>query len=162
MDNLWILNIIMETWSVDSDEPVAREQVMLDSSGILLHRKHEGKLLVVNRNLPVTDREALSSLGSKLLGNYRISKWEQKYAILVGGFKKLRYSGSDDYRMWRVEYRRGVRKYVIEGDILPDRAAELRDDILALSKFDPVPELFFLAPDGSCALPSAEELIARI
>lgn len=162
MDNIWRLSIIMETWSGDAKAPILEEQVKLDSTGVVTHRRRKNGLLVVDRQLPVTDRAAMADFGGRMLGDYRITKWENKYQVTESDDERLKLITGGEYRTWRMEYRRGERRLNIYGDVEPERARQFRDDVLALTRFEPVPELFFITADGTGTLPTAEELLARL
>ncbi len=158
----WKFCLTMEVWVPDGKMPAMTEQIGVKSSGNVIHNRQSGGKLAFAREYPVTDSETLSAFGDKLKNKYCVRKWDRKYQILLGGFRKWRFGGCSEYRTWRLEWACGMRSAAIEGDILPEQAAQMRDDILSLCEFETEPEIFFIGSDGECTMPTAQELIARL
>lgn len=161
-ERAWKFCLTMEVWTPDSKTPAATEQIGVKSSGSVVHNRQSGGELIFAREYPATDSAALSAFGAKLRDEYRVRKWDRKYQVLLGGFRKWRFGGCKEYRTWRLEWKYGMRYIAIDGDILPGQAVQMRQDILALCEFELAPEIFFIGSDGRCALPTAAELLARL
>lgn len=152
----------MYTYARKGFYSIACEELEIQSNGTIIHQKYADKQVVFSYKESVSDIALTDRLFEKVRNVYRFKEWEDRYYITKHWFKRQRFGRDcDTYRQWVVTYCAKKDGCIIIGDTTPDNALEIRNDILRLFEFSPVPELFFLAPDGTATLPGAEDYRRR-
>lgn len=138
----------MRTYRRGSMTAYGSEKVTVSGRGSVVHIRTGFEERRFCRRLPCGDAAA-SELFDKVYNVWKIKDWKNRYFTMRYHSRGYRHDVLGPvYRRWIIRYTEKGHIYSVRGDIVPFYAEDIRDTVLGLCGYDPVPDLFFM--DAGC------------